>query len=90
MEQSMQQPMANPNINLNDGRDVACECGNRIFMPGFRFKKFSRLLTGQPNDSILPIELFLCTACGKPLNELLPKELKEEASAPKIDTNPVL
>lgn len=90
MEQNMQQPMANPNINLNDGRDVACECGNRIFMPGFRFKKFSRLLTGQPNDSILPIELFLCTACGKPLNELLPKELKEEATAPKIDTNPVL
>jgi len=83
--QQQQQPIQ-ANVSLNDGRDVACECGNRIFMPGFRFKKFSRLLTGQPNDSILPIELFLCTACGKPLNELLPAELKEEGQAPKIQT----
>jgi DNA-directed RNA polymerase subunit RPC12/RpoP len=83
----MQQPQqpAQLNVSLKDGRDVACECGNRIFMPGFRFKKFSRLLTGQPNDSILPIELFLCTSCGKPLTELLPAELKEEGQTPKID-----
>ncbi len=79
-----QQQPVQANMSLNDGRDVPCECGNRIFMPGFRFKKFSRLLTGQPNDSILPIELFLCTACGKPLNELLPAELKEEGQTPKI------
>ena len=82
----MQQQQTVPiNVSLKDGRDVACECGNRIFMPGFRFKKFSRLLTGQPNDSILPIELFLCTACGAPLKELLPSELKEESDSPKID-----
>lgn len=82
--QQMQQP-GQLNVSLNDGRDVPCECGNRIFMNGFRFKKFSRLITGQPNDSILPIELFLCTACGKPLNELLPVELREEApQEPKI------
>jgi DNA-directed RNA polymerase subunit RPC12/RpoP len=81
----MQQQPLPVNVSLADGRDVACECGNRIFMPGYRFKKFSRLLTGQPNDSILPIELFLCTACGKPLNELLPTELKEETQSPKID-----
>ena len=79
-----QQQPVQANVSLNDVRDVPCECGNRIFMPGFRFKKFSRLLTGQPNDSILPIELFLCTACGKPLNELLPAELKEEGQTPKI------
>ncbi len=79
----MQQPPVN--LNLNDARDIACECGNRIFMPGFRFKKVSRLLTGQAQDSILPIELFLCTACGKPLQELLPNELKDTAQTPKIE-----
>lgn len=85
MEQPKMQP-TQAQINLKDGRDVVCECGNRIFMPGFRFKKFSRLLTGSPNDSILPIELFLCTACGKPLSELLPQDLKDEMSqTPKID-----
>jgi hypothetical protein len=84
----MQQP-TQLNVSLNDGRDIVCECSNRIFMPGFRFKKFSRIITGQPNDSILPIELFLCTACGKPLNELLPSELKEEQSSSKIKLDTV-
>lgn len=63
-------------ISLKDARDIACDCGNLIFMPGYRFKKVSRLLTGAPKDSLLPIELYLCTACGKPLQELLPEELK--------------
>ena len=82
---NMQTQQPGLNINLNDARDIVCECGNRIFMPGFRFKKVSRLLTGQPQDSILPIELFLCTACGKPLQELLPTELREESQTPKLE-----
>jgi hypothetical protein len=40
-------------------------------------KKISRLLTGQPKDSVMPIELYVCATCGKPLNELLPQELQE-------------
>jgi len=66
------------NFSLNDARDINCECGNKVFMPGFRFKKISRLITGGAKDSILPIELYLCTACGKPLQDLLPEELKEQ------------
>ena len=68
------------NFSLKDTRDISCECGNLIFMPGFRFKKVSRLLTGAAKDSVLPIELYLCTACGKPLQELLPEELKGKAT----------
>ena len=68
------------NFSLKDTRDISCECGGVIFMPGFRFKKVSRLLTGAPKDSLLPIELYLCTACGKPLQELLPEELKGKST----------
>ena len=66
------------NFSLSDARDMNCECGNGIFMPGMRFKKISRLLTGEAKDSVLPIQLYLCTACGIPLQELLPEELKNK------------
>ena len=79
MEQGL--PMG---INLTDARDMDCECGNKIFMPGFRFKKLSRLVTGQAQDSIIPIEVYLCTSCGKALQELLPTELRDKATNPLI------
>jgi hypothetical protein len=47
-------------------------------MPGYRFKKVSRLITGGAKDAIVPVELYLCTTCGKPLQDLLPEELKEQ------------
>jgi DNA-directed RNA polymerase subunit RPC12/RpoP len=83
-------PGQNLNISLKDARDIPCECGNTIFMPGYRFKKISRLLTGAAKDSILPIELYLCTSCGKPLKELMPEELKSgttNETKPSITTD---
>jgi DNA-directed RNA polymerase subunit RPC12/RpoP len=68
-------------ININDARDMDCECGGKVFMQGFRFKKLSRLVTGQAQDSIIPIEMYLCTQCGKALEELLPLELRDKPSS---------
>jgi hypothetical protein len=34
-------------------------------------------MTGNPQDTVIPIEMYLCTACGKPLQELLPMELRD-------------
>ncbi len=64
-------------FNLNDARDMNCECGGNIFLPAYRFKKISRLLTGAPKDSVMPIELYVCSSCGKPLQDLLPQELQD-------------
>jgi len=75
-EQPNNTDMKMKGVSLKDARDIKCSCGNQIFMTGFMFKKFSRLLTGAPKDSLVPIELYLCTGCGKPLDELLPEELK--------------
>lgn len=73
-----QQPQLPINFNMNDARDMQCECGSNMFIPGYRFKKVSRLLTGGAKDTVLPIELYLCTQCGKPLDDLLPDELKSK------------
>lgn len=67
-------------VSLNDARDMNCDCGNNTFMPGFRFKKMSKLITGQSQDAIIPIEMYLCTQCGKALQELLPLELRDKPS----------
>lgn len=78
MEQQMGGTGLPPNFNLTDAREMLCECGNDTFMPGVRFRKVSRLITGGAKDSVLPIEMYLCTQCGKPLQELLPDELKDK------------
>lgn len=67
-------------VSLKDARDMNCDCGNNTFMPGYRFKKLSKIMTGQPQDTVIPIEMYLCTSCGKPLQELLPNELREVKS----------
>lgn len=66
------------NFSLNDARDMVCECGNKIFITGYRFKKISRLITGGDKDSVMPIEMYLCATCGNPLQELLPEELRDK------------
>jgi len=69
-----QQPNLPPDFKLTDAREMLCECGNDTFMDGMKFRKVSRLLTGAPMDSVIPIQIFLCTQCGKALNEMLPDE----------------
>lgn len=69
----------NVNIKPEDLRPIDCvKCGGDLFLPSFKFKKVSRLLTGSPKDQIIPIEVFVCGNCGTILNELLPKEFKNE------------
>lgn len=71
-----EQPM-NINIKPEDLKPVSCDkCTGDLFLPSFKFKKVSRLLTGSPKDQIIPIEVFVCASCGTMLNELLPKELQ--------------
>jgi hypothetical protein len=71
--------MQAPNVDLSQAKDMLCgKCGGDTFAPGFRFKKISRLLTGTPQDAVIPIELYLCVECGEVLEELLPKEARKQ------------
>ena len=45
-------------------------------MSGGKFRKISKLLTGTPQDVVIPIDIFLCGNCGEVCDELLPPELK--------------
>ena len=76
------QPQSNMNennktVDLNHTTAIACEeCGSEVFVEASMFRKVSKLLTGAPQDMIIPIPSFLCASCGALLKELLPEQLK--------------
>ena len=60
---------AQPNLNPKDGKPVTCEnCGGRYFDQVTAMIKFSKILTGSPQDTIMPIPTYRCSDCGN-INE---------------------
>lgn len=67
-----------PKIDLSKAKEMKCQnCEGTVFIQGTKFLKISKIVTGTPNDAIIPVELYLCGDCGEICEELLPKELKE-------------
>jgi hypothetical protein len=67
-----------PQIDITSSTALRCpHCGDDTFLPAVKIRKISRLLTGTPKDAILPVDVFLCGACGELCEELLPTELKD-------------
>jgi hypothetical protein len=67
-QQQGQQGQQKINIDLSKTTSIVCEtpeCNGEIFMPAMKFRKISKLLTGSKEDGIIPVEVYLCTACGQ-------------------------
>ena len=57
------------NVNIDISKTVAIKCDNQecendMFLPAMKFRKVSKLLTGAKEDQIVPVQVFMCTACG--------------------------
>ena len=55
------------NIDISKAAPILCEseeCGNDMFMPAMKFRRVPKLMTGAKTDQIVPIQVFMCTACG--------------------------
>lgn len=71
--------MQQPNINLKQhGTQISCEsCSNITFKEVAYVFKVSKILTGESQDSIVPVSTFECAACGHINKEFsLPEEKK--------------
>ena len=65
-----------PKIDLAKSNPVVCaHCGYDIFVDGSKFRKISKLVTGTPQDVVVPIEVLLCANCGEVCEELLSPQL---------------
>ena len=75
-----QQPM-NLNISLDKTKEMTCDkCGNNAFSEVTLLRKASRLLTGTPQDALIPIPVFACSKCSHVNDEFLPFQLKQQAT----------
>ena len=70
-----------PQIDFSKATEMECqECKGTVFIPANKFLKVSKIVTGTPNDAIIPVELYLCGDCGAINKELLPKELQNNGN----------
>ena len=52
-------------VNVMDAPNVKCEeCGKIYFEKVTVIKKISKLLTGSPEDQLVPMETYVCAKCG--------------------------
>lgn len=70
-----------PNVNfgLKDTQSVQCtECKGEVFQNGVIFRKVSKILAGTDKDALVPINIPDRVNCLKPLDDLLPSELRKQ------------
>jgi uncharacterized Zn finger protein len=71
--------MQAPKLNVSLDKTVAMtcdECGHEVFQEGMMLRKVSKFLTGNAQDGLVPIPVFMCSKCGHVNQEFLPKELQ--------------
>jgi hypothetical protein len=69
-----------PRVDLSQAQDMNCpHCNYPYFIQAVMMKKISRFVANTAKDAVLPVDVLLCGHCGKPLDELLPAELRRQA-----------
>lgn len=75
-----------PKIDISTSKPITCaDCGYDVFLPAVKMRKISKLITGTPQDVLLPMNVYCCGQCGAVLNELVPNEIKQLESQDKKD-----
>ena len=83
-QKASEQPTQQAKIDLGKSKPVVCaDCGYDVFVDGAKFRKISKLITGTPQDIVVPIEVMLCGNCGEVCEELLPEQMKVLAEIDK-------
>ena len=59
-----QEMETNINISLKDTQEFVCDCGNDVFLPVFKFRVISALISPTGKESMIPVQQFQCTDCG--------------------------
>jgi uncharacterized Zn finger protein len=50
---------------MKNATELKCEdCQNNTFEEVLKIRKLSKLFTGQPKDTLIPIPMFACKKCG--------------------------
>jgi hypothetical protein len=70
----------NVNIDLKNTQPLTSSTGGKVFAEGVILRKVSKFVAGTNEDAIMPIPVFYDVVSGEVVQEMLPKELREEFS----------
>ena len=73
----MQQQQQGPQVNILATTPLTCDCENETFKEVMYLRKESRLMSGLPEDRLVPIQLMACDKCGILVEEFIPAPLKQ-------------
>jgi hypothetical protein len=71
------QQQQGPQVDISATTPLACECGNETFKEVMYLRKESRLMSGLPEDRLVPIQLLACGKCGILVETFIPAPLKQ-------------
>lgn len=54
-----------PKISIKDTKEMACECGNTVFIQAISMREISALLTGTGRTEYIPVAKVVCSKCEK-------------------------
>ena len=66
-----------PRVDISATTPIVCECGSSAFTDVMYLRKESRLMSGLPEDRLVPIQLVACKSCGELVEEFIPSPLKQ-------------
>ena len=73
-----QQPNLNVNIDLKNTQPVTSSTCGKVFAEGVILRKVSKFVAGTAEDAIMPIPVFYDVQTGEVVQEMLPKDLRDE------------
>jgi len=70
-----EQPGLQIQVDLKQTTAVNCEsCGHDIFIPAFKIRRMSALLSPHGKETMIPMQVFACAKCGHINNDFLATE----------------
>ena len=62
-------------VDISQTTEVSCEaCKHDVFIPAFKMRRLSALLSPTGQETKIPIQMFACHKCGHINKSFLPKE----------------
>ena len=76
-DKTPKQPPQQPKIDLKKSKPMVCNhWGYDVFLPAVKFRTTSNIITGTPQDVMIPVDVYCCGECGAVKEELIPIEIR--------------
>ena len=66
-------------VDLSQTTAVSCEsCGHDVFVPAFKMRRMSALLSPHGKETMIPMQVFACAKCGHINKAFLPNNIEDD------------